>query len=156
MTTQNFSEMADAFLTKAHTIVWCNVATVDSQGRPRSRVLHPIWEIVNDRPVGWIATGRQTLKAKHLAQHPYLSLAYIADPLKPLYVECHAAWADEAATKQRIWDWFGATPPPLGYDLAAFFGAVDNPAYGVLQLTPWRVELADLFGEAQVWSASLA
>jgi hypothetical protein len=50
---------------------------------------------------------------------------------------------------------FGKVPPPLGYDLAAFFGNVDNPAYGVLRLTPWRVELANLFEPQQVkvWKA---
>ena len=39
-----FSETASAFVKMAHEIVWCNVATIDKKGRPRSRVLHPIWE----------------------------------------------------------------------------------------------------------------
>jgi hypothetical protein len=38
------SATAGAFVAMAHRIVWCTVATVDSQGRPRSRVMHPIWE----------------------------------------------------------------------------------------------------------------
>ena len=35
---------APAFVEMAHRIVWATVATVDERGRPRSRVLHPIWE----------------------------------------------------------------------------------------------------------------
>ncbi|MCB8968188.1 MAG: pyridoxamine 5'-phosphate oxidase family protein, partial [Ardenticatenaceae bacterium] len=38
------TEIAPAFVEMAHRIVWCNAATVDSKGRPRSRVLHPIWQ----------------------------------------------------------------------------------------------------------------
>jgi hypothetical protein len=36
---------------------WCNAATVDRKDRPRSRVLHPIWEVIDTYPIGWIATG---------------------------------------------------------------------------------------------------
>ena len=36
--------VAPALVEMAHGIVWCSVATVDSQGRPWSRILHPIWQ----------------------------------------------------------------------------------------------------------------
>jgi hypothetical protein len=36
--------VAPAFVETAHRIVWCTVATVDGRGRPRTRILHPIWE----------------------------------------------------------------------------------------------------------------
>lgn len=152
MKIEHFSEIADTFIERVHTIVWCNVATVDRIERPRSRVLHPIWEVVDGVPVGWVATGRETLKTKHLAHRPYMSLAYVADPLEPIYADCHAEWDDEPATKQRLWEWFGSEPAPLGYDLTPFFGAIDNPRYGVIKLTPWRIELANLMkGEFLVW-----
>lgn len=151
MKVTDFQQMADAFIEQVHTIVWCNVATVDTKERPRSRVLHPIWEIVEGKPVGYIATGRHTLKTKHVEKRPFLSLAYIANPIKPVYADCHVQWDDTPETKQRIWDWFGREPQPLGYDLSMFFGTVDNPNYGVMVLTPWRIELADLMGESQTW-----
>ena len=153
MEVAEFAEIAPAFMEQVHTHVWCNVATVNGRGRPRSRVLHPIWEVVADRPVGWIATGRHTLKTQHIAIQPAVSLAYIAQPLQPVYVDCQATWDDAAETKKRIWDWFGREPAPLGYDLAQFFGSLDNPEYGVLKLTPWRVELGDLLGTTRVWHA---
>ncbi len=153
MKTEHFAEMADDFLTSVHSQVWCNVTTIDTHQRPRSRVLHPIWEnsADNSTTVGWIATGRTSLKAKHLAQHSYISVTYMKDPLKPVYIECDTVWVDEMDEKRRIWSLLKETPPPLGYDPAPFFGSVESPGYGVLKLIPWRIELADLFGTARVW-----
>ena len=47
---------AAAFVEMAHRIVWCSVATVDRAGRPRSRVLHPIWTWEDERLTGWVGT----------------------------------------------------------------------------------------------------
>lgn len=151
MKVEHFNTIAADFIAAVHSQVWCNVATVDTGGRPRSRVLHPIWELHEGGTVGWIATGRSSLKAKHLAHNPHVSLVYMKDPLKPVYVDCHTEWAEDMGEKQRVWQWFGTTPPPLGYDLTPFFGSVDSPEYGLLKLTPHRIELGDLFGEARVW-----
>src|SRR5690606_4076991 len=57
----DFSEIEAEFIQRVHTMVWCNVATVDSRNRPRSRVLHPIWE----GSTGWITTHRSSHKARH-------------------------------------------------------------------------------------------
>lgn len=148
-----FAEIADEFISTVHSQVWCNAATTDAKGRPRSRVLHPIWENSATSTTGWIITGRQTLKASHLNHSPYMSLSYMKDPLKPVYVDCQAAWIDEQHEKQRIWNLFNVTPPPLGYDPGGFFGTIENPAVGLLKLIPWRIELADLFGQTRVWKA---
>lgn len=149
-TITNFSELEQEFISRVHKMVWCNVCTIDTKNRPRSRVLHPIWE----GSTGWIATGRHTLKTKHLDNNPNVSLAYIENPLKPVYAECTAEWVDDMTEKQRLWDLFGNTPPPIGYNLAQFFQNVDNPGYGLLKLTPWRIEVADLMGEAKIWQPS--
>ena len=45
------AEVAPAFVEMAHRIVWCTAATVDSQGRPRSRILHPVWRWDGERLV---------------------------------------------------------------------------------------------------------
>jgi len=147
METTDFNEIKDEFIQRAHDAVWCSVATVNRADRPRSRVLHPIWE----GQTGWIATGRHTLKTKHLEQNPYVSLTYMKDPLNPVYVDCRTEWIDDKDEKQRIWDLFTTTPEPLGYKLAAFFGSVDNAGYGLLKLIPWRIELYSLGGASKVW-----
>jgi pyridoxine/pyridoxamine 5'-phosphate oxidase len=67
-----FSEIEAEFEARTRRIVWCTVATVDRQGRPRTRILHPIWEGLT----GWVATGRHSLKERHLASNSYVSLSY--------------------------------------------------------------------------------
>ena len=62
--------IAPAFIEMAHSIVWASVATVDSDSRPRSRILHPIWEWDGTRMTGWIATSPLSPKAAHLEAHP--------------------------------------------------------------------------------------
>ena len=109
-----FAEIEEEFIQRVHTVVWCSAATIDRRNRPRSRVLHPIWE----GATGWITTRRNSPKIKHLAANPHMSLAYIADPFKPVYVECRAVWNDDLATRQRIWDLLKNTPEPLGFDPA--------------------------------------
>lgn len=141
-----FAEIEAEFIQRAHSAVWCNCATVDTQQRPRSRVLHPIWE----GATGWIATRPATPKASHLARNPYVSLAYIADPFKPVYVECRATWEEDMATKQRIWNLFKDAPPPLGYDPGLIWDSAENPDYGLLRLTPWRIKLYDLLDQSNI------
>lgn len=147
MEVTSFAEIEQEFQERITRMVWCNVATLDTRNRLRSRILHPIWE----GPVGWIGTRRDSHKAKHLAHHPYVSLAYIADIVNPVYVDCSVAWDDNLDTKQRIWNLFLNTPQPLGYDPAPIFGSIEN--FGLLRLTPWRVELYDApaSGERRVW-----
>jgi uncharacterized pyridoxamine 5'-phosphate oxidase family protein len=144
MEVADFSEIEEEFISRVHTMVWCNVATVDSRQRPRSRLLHPIWE----RSTGWIATHRDSYKHKHLAHNPYVSLAYITDAMKPVYVDARAEWVDDIAQKQRIWDLFKNAPPPLGFDPAHDFVSPDHENFGLLRLTPWRIALVSFPAES--------
>jgi general stress protein 26 len=154
----DFAEIADEFTKRVSRIVWCTVATVDTKGRPRTRILHPIWE-TDGGLAGYIATGRQSLKEKHLARNPHVSLTYWDQAHEQVYVEATAEWADEASEKRRIWDLYKATPPPYGYDPAMIWReGPGQPDFGVLRLTPRRVELyglADLMAgrPPAVWRA---
>jgi hypothetical protein len=109
--------------------------------------MHLIW----DGPVGWVITRPGSHKAKHLANNPHVSIAYIREPLKPVYVECTAAWVVEPAEKLRIWALHKTMPPPLGFDPEPHYGSIDHQYYGLLQFTPWRVELAELAKESLIW-----
>jgi general stress protein 26 len=149
----NFSEIETEFNARVSRTIWCTVTTVDTQGRPRGRLLHPIWE----GRTGWIATGRNTFKAKHIAITPYVSLAYWDQNHEQVYAECKAEWIDDAAEKQRLWDLFKNTPAPMGYDLGMFWKeGPGDPTYGLLKLTPWRIEIWSLAAmmqgeEPKVW-----
>jgi general stress protein 26 len=140
MDVTSFDEIKDEFAERVQRIVWCTVATIDRQGRPRSRILHPIWE----GTTGWIATGRQSFKAKHLAENPFVSLGYWDVQRGIAYVECKAAWEDSTQQKRRIWELYKDTPPPYGYDPGMIWPGPDDASFGLLKLTPWRIELHSL------------
>jgi uncharacterized pyridoxamine 5'-phosphate oxidase family protein len=153
MNVSSFDEIAEEFLARTFRVVWCSVATIDSKGRPRSRILHPYWE----GSTGWIATYRASHKAKHLEANPHVSLAYVSEVFKPVYVDATAAWDEDPASKQHVWDLFKSAAEPMGYDPAPIFGSVDHTGFGVLKLTPWRIEISSFPAQkpedVKVWHA---
>lgn len=147
---ESFEALEALFLERVQSVVWCSAATVSTHNRPRSRIWHPIWE----GKTGWLLTWRDTLKVRHLEHNAAVSLAYVADIVRPVYVECYAAWVDDSAQKQRIWDMFLAAPPPMGYNPSDIFERVDHPSLGLLRFTPWRIELFDHPGTSRLWRAA--
>src|SRR5215203_6895308 len=83
-----FAEIEEDFADRIRSMIYCSAATIDSHQRPRSRVLHTIWE----GQTGWVTTEAKAAKVKQLAASPFISLAFIADAFKPLYIECRATW----------------------------------------------------------------
>jgi general stress protein 26 len=147
MEIDQFEQIQEEFMARAQKSIYCNVATVDTKGRPRSRIMHLVW----DGPIGWVITWPETHKAKHLANNPHVSIAYIGEPLKPVYVEATADWVVDRIEKQRIWELHKSIPPPLGFDPEPGYGTIDHMYYGLLRFTPWRVELAELKKESLIW-----
>jgi hypothetical protein len=136
--------VAPAFVAMAHRIVWATVATVDGRGRPRSRILHPLWELDGDALTGWIATGPTPLKRAHLERSPYVSVNYWSPEHDTCTAECSAVWAFDDETRIRIWNAFKSAPAPVGYDPAIVPAWRDGPtsdAFAVLRLAPWRLRV---------------
>lgn len=151
--------VAPSFVAMAHQIVWCSAATVDKAGRPRTRVLHPIWEWDGSTLTGWIATSPTATKRAHLAAHPYLSCNYWSASQDTCLAECDAQWALDDATRTKVWDMFANGPAPVGYDPSVIPGW-DSPtaeSFAALRLTPWRVRvmpgsvLLEQKGDVLVW-----
>jgi general stress protein 26 len=142
--TKTFADLEREFVKRVARIVWCSLATVDRQDRPRIRIAHPIWEVVDGKPVGYWSTFPRSLKAKHIARNPNVSLTYWDPVHEQIYVDAKADWLEAPEDKQRIWDLYKNTPEPLGYDLAVWGFWKDGPQgknFGVLRLQPTRVEL---------------
>ena len=137
------AEIAPGFVEMAHQIVWCTVATVDAKNRPRSRILHPIWEWDGENLVGWIATGKTPVKAAHIAISPNVSCNYWAPTQDTCLAECAANWVEDQALKNRIWDLFANGPAPVGYDPAMIPGweNASSPGFDPLRLDPWRIRV---------------
>lgn len=134
--------IAPAFLEMAHRIVWCTVATVDSSGGPRTRVLHPIWEWNDGVLTGWIATSPNSVKAGHLANQPTVSLTYWDATHDTCSAECDASWETGDAV-QAGWDRFVNGPAPVGYDPNMIPGwtSAESEEFGVLRLQPTRLRV---------------
>lgn len=139
----NFKNAATAFVEMAHQIVWCTAASVDVEDRPRSRVLHPIWEFEADELTGWIATSPTMTKREHIQAHPYMSLNYWTPNQDTCVAECRAFWAFDDQTRERVWHKFKSTPPPLGYDpeqIPSWTSPVSDN-FAVIRLEPWKLRV---------------
>ena len=149
------AEIAPAFVEIAHRIVWCTVATVDTKGRPRTRILHPIWEWDGDTLVGWIATSPDSPKAKHLASTPLVSLTYWDPTHDVATADAEASWHNDDETRTWLWNRYKDAPPPVGYDPAMIPGWDEptSPGFGALRLDPTslRVIKALDFANASSW-----
>jgi hypothetical protein len=139
----SLAETAPAFIEMAHRVVWATVASVDRRGRPRSRVMHPIWTWQDDRLTGWIATRPTPLRQSHLAAHPYLSVSYWSPNHDTCTAECEAELLTDHETRARAWDIFASGPEPVGYDprIVPGWETPDAPAFAVIRLTPWRLRV---------------
>ncbi|MFI6867162.1 pyridoxamine 5'-phosphate oxidase family protein [Nocardia sp. NPDC050406] len=142
--TATFETIEADFFRFTTDIVWCTITTVDTDGRPRSRILHPIWEMVDGRPVGWIFTAPSPIKARHLAANPVVAFSYWSPAHNVVQGEASTSWVPDAATKKHVWELFTTTPPPLGYDLTTFgVTGPEDPNFTVLRLDPDRVQVLD-------------
>lgn len=53
----SFSAIREKVFDYARSIVYAPMTTVDGKNHPRLRVLVAVWQVVDGRPVGWLATG---------------------------------------------------------------------------------------------------
>lgn len=135
--------LADEFIQIAHRIVWATVATVGPDHRPRSRVLHPMWEWDDGALVGWVATAPTPLKTRHLQHSPYASVTYWDASHDTVTADCRAEWILGDEERSRLWRRFEEAPDPVGYDpsiIPAWTGPTAD-AFAGLRLTPWRVRV---------------
>ena len=154
------SQIAPAFVEMAHRIVWCTAATVDAKGRPRSRILHPIWRWDGERLEGWVATEATPIKRSHLDASPHISLNYWNPAQDTCVAECRASWAFDDETRTMVWELFRNGPEPVGYD-PAMIPIWDGPTsdrFAALRVDPWRLRvfpgtmLLEQRGEVLTWS----
>lgn len=154
-------EIAPAFVDMAHSIVWASVATVDGDGRPRTRILHPIWEWDGTDLFGWIATVPTPIKRAHLSAHPEVSVSYWTTTHDTCSAECLVEWYTDDETRAAVWEKFATGPAPVGYDPSIIPMWKDGPTsddFAVLRLQPYRLRvmpgttMTAATGEVLTWS----
>ena len=159
--TDDLARVAPAFVEMAHRIVWATAATVDARGRPRTRILHPLWEWDGERLVGWIATGPTPVKRAHLERHPQLSLSYWAPSHDTCTADGDTTWHLDLETRRWLWDRYVNAPAPVGYDPSIVPGwtSPDADGFAALRVDPYRLRVFPgtvlLRGEGEVlrWQA---
>lgn len=139
----DFSEVRDTFFSYVRDIKYATMITVDRKGRPRARVLLPVWEIVDGRPVGWLAAYKTPVKARHLADNPHTTYSYWNPRQNTVHVDALSAWADDDASRRHAWELYTrGGPPGVGYDPVHYWrGGPEDPEYHVIRIEPWRVQL---------------
>lgn len=158
----DLTSVAPSFVDVAHRIVWATVATVDPQGRPRGRILHPIWEWDGSSLVGWVATMPTARKRADLAASPFVSVTYWNPAHDTCTAECHAQLLDDDDTRRAVWDRFANAPEPVGYDprIIPQWTSPDVPEFAALRLEPWLLRvmpgsvLLEGRGDVLAWSAT--
>lgn len=141
--THDFDDIRAEFDATVGRTVYATMVTVDSQNRPRTRALIPVWEVVDGAPLGWLATYRTPVKAAHIANNPHVSFSYWAPRGSDFAAaDVVAGWVDDEQDRRHVWDLYARTSPQgAGYDLGAFWTSPTDPKLHVLRLDPYRVQV---------------
>ncbi|MGX2998275.1 pyridoxamine 5'-phosphate oxidase family protein [Streptomyces sp. JNUCC 64] len=140
---EEFADLADEFHQYIRDIVYCSLITVDKLGRPRARVLLPIWEVVDGRPVGWIAAYKTPVKTAHITNNPHVTCSYWNPRQNAVYVDSVSEWIEDPTVKREVWELYRqGSPRGVGYDPVHYWkkGPTD-PEYGLLRMDPFRVQV---------------
>ncbi|MGW0818475.1 pyridoxamine 5'-phosphate oxidase family protein [Streptomyces viridiviolaceus] len=154
-----FSDLQGTFFGYVRDIKYATMITVDRENRPRARVLLPVWEVVDGRPLGWLASYRTPVKVAHLADNPHTTYSYWHPRHNTVHVDSLSTWADDEAARRHAWDlYLKGGPPGVGYDPAHYWrGGPVDPSYHVIRIQPWRIQLvrgSDL--ASTVWRSDTA
>ena len=133
--------------------VWCTLATADAAGRPRTRIVHPVWEIDGDRAVGWLGTRTGTPKLRHLDAQPWASLLYWDPRHEQVTIDATGTVHTDDETRERVWGLMSSFPEPYGFDPAPIWAdGATGDGFTVVRLDPVRISL---FGDpVRVWRAT--
>jgi hypothetical protein len=136
------AEALDVFIETAQRVVYCTLATVDRRGRPRSRLVHAVWERPDeDELVGWVGSRPTPMRRAHIRANPFVSCFYWDSAHDVATAECKATWIEDDAGRRDAWERLSAAPAPMGYDPAPIWP--DGPeadGFVALRLDPWRVQ----------------
>lgn len=137
-----FADIREDFDAIVGSINYATMVTVDAQGRPRTRVLIPVWETEGDDPLGWLVTYPTPVKVAHLAHNPNVGFSYWNRTQNTVSVDGTASWSEDPGERRRVWDLYRyGSPPGAGYDPGAFWTGPDDPEMALLRIEPRRVQV---------------
>jgi len=145
-----FATVAEEVERRITSTIWCTLATTDPKGRPRTRIVHPIWERTSDGVVGWLGTRTGTPKIGHVEQTPWASLLYWDPRHQQVTIDAEVSVHVDDDARRRVWDLLSEPPEPYGFDPAPMWpDGATGEGFTVLRFDPVRITL---FGQPpQVW-----
>ena len=146
-------EVADSVRSIVERTVWATLTTVGRDGRPRNRLVHPVWWW--DGEGRGLVTSRATpLRVRHLAANPYVSCFYWAPHHDTVAIDATARWLPDEELVA-AWESIAAVPEPVGFDPATIWP--DGPSssdFHVLEMRPHRILARPVGGAPLRWQPS--
>ena len=149
MSSAEFETIAREFHRRVAKTIWCTLATVDSRGRARTRIVHPVW----DGATGWFGSRAGTPKLAHITEHPDVALLYWDPDHEQVTIDARATVEPGTQACHDAWAALQVPPPPYGYDPAPIWpGGPESDDFVPIRLAARRIEL---FGSPPlVWEAA--
>lgn len=141
MTRTSLADVAPRFVAMAQEIEMAVVATVGRGGRPRTRVMQPVWAWDGTSLVGWVSTTSTDPKMDDLQATPQLSLTYWNPDQDTCTADCEVELVTDPAAKAAAWDRFKTTPGGFDPAIHPDWDDPSHPTFGVLRLTPTRLRV---------------
>lgn len=133
-------------------VVWAAVATVGPDGRPRTRLMHPVWFWDAGTPFALVSARPTPLKIAHLTVQPAVSCHYWDPGHDTVAVDASASWVPDA---ERRWAWeqIAAVPAPVGFDPAIIWpDGSSAPDCAFIRLIAHRILARPAGSDGRLWS----
>ena len=145
-TTTDLGEISAELDRRLRRTIWCAFTTVDARNRPRTRLVHPVW----NGATGWLTTRTGTPKLDDIRANTAVSCFWWDPNHEQVTIDAHATVALSQAERQRGWDECAAPPEPYGFDPATIFpDGPSDPGLTIVRLDATRIELWGV--PKQVW-----
>lgn len=128
------ADLVDDLAEIVNRIIWSTVSTTDRHGRPRTRVMHPVWNIKPTEVTGLVGSRPTPVKKAHLARSPWLTCAYWSPDHDAAFLDCHAEWTTD---KDAAWARLAADYDPL----TVWPSGRTSSDFGALVLVPYRIQI---------------
>jgi hypothetical protein len=133
-------------------VIWATVATVGPDGRPRTRLMHPVWFWDDEAPVALVSARPTALKLAHLAAQPAVSCLYWDPRHDTVALDATAEWV-AAGERSAAWARIAAVPEPVGFDPGIIWpGGSGSDDCAFLRLTAHRLVVAPAGAPARRWT----
>jgi hypothetical protein len=125
-------------------VVYATVTTVNGNGEPRSRIVHPVWRLPSNpgQALGIVTSRPTALTHKHLTSNANVSCSYWSPAHDAVYLDCRARSATQEEL-QSAWDLVLATTGPTAFDPEPIYREPSPASFSAILLQPFRIRVVE-------------